>query len=112
GSSSASSASSHGRALLMDLHLTGGDAAVFLGVEPRFSLIDAVENTRRLDRMFFRSLVSRALPNLDLLASPDRAGLTRIESERIRPVIDFVAAEYAYTVLDLSHSDPAALDSL
>jgi pilus assembly protein CpaE len=96
----------------MDLHLTGGDAAVFLGVEPRFSLVDAVENTRRLDRTFFRSLVTHALPNLDLLASPERAGLTRIESERIRPVIDFVASEYAHTVLDLAHSDPAGLDSL
>jgi pilus assembly protein CpaE len=112
GSSGGASASSHGRALLMDLHLTGGDAAVFLGVEPRFSLVDAVENTRRLDRTFFRSLVTHALPNLDLLASPERAGLGRIESERIRPVIDFVAGEYAHTVLDLPHSDPAALDSL
>ena len=31
-------------ALLMDLHQAGGDAAVFLGVEPRFSVADALEN--------------------------------------------------------------------
>ena len=42
------------RALLMDLHQAGGDAAVFLGVEPRFSILDALENTHRLDLVFSR----------------------------------------------------------
>ena len=38
--------------LLMDLHLTYGDAATFLGVEPRFSTVDALENTHRMDAAF------------------------------------------------------------
>ena len=45
------------RTLLMDLHLSYGDAAVFLGAEPRFSVADAMENTHRLDEAFFESLV-------------------------------------------------------
>jgi pilus assembly protein CpaE len=36
--------------LLMDLHLAHGDAAVFFGVEPRFSVLDALENIHRMDR--------------------------------------------------------------
>ena len=36
--------------LMVDLHITGhGDAALFLGVEPRFSIVDALENVHRLD---------------------------------------------------------------
>ena len=38
----------------MDLHLAHGDAAVFLGVEPRFSVVDALENMHRLDAAFFQ----------------------------------------------------------
>src|SRR5687767_1881554 len=35
--------------LLMDLHLTYGDAAIYLGAEPRFSTLDALENMHRMD---------------------------------------------------------------
>jgi pilus assembly protein CpaE len=41
-----------GKTLVMDLHLANGDAAVFLGAEPRFSIVDAVENTNRFDDAF------------------------------------------------------------
>src|SRR5690606_10158678 len=37
------------RTLLMDFHLSYGDAAVFLGAEPKFSVADAMENTHRHD---------------------------------------------------------------
>ena len=37
------------KALLIDLHLAYGDAAVFLGVDARFSVLDALENMHRLD---------------------------------------------------------------
>src|SRR4029079_6481408 len=45
------------RTLLMHFPLSYGDAAVFLGAEPRFSVADAMENTHRLDEAFFESLV-------------------------------------------------------
>src|SRR5258708_471038 len=35
--------------LLIDLNTVCGDAAVFVGVEPRFSVIDALANVQRLD---------------------------------------------------------------
>src|SRR5437867_9173466 len=42
-----------GETLLVDLNVATGDAAVFLGVDPRFTVIDALENTQRLDENFF-----------------------------------------------------------
>ena len=61
-----------GPTLLVDLHLAYGDAAVFLGADPRFSLVDAFENMHRLDAEFLKSLVVKTASGLDLLASADR----------------------------------------
>ena len=45
--------------LLIDLHVAYGDAALFVGAEPRFSVADALENIQRLDDTFLRTLVGR-----------------------------------------------------
>lgn len=100
------------RALLIDLHQAGGDAAVFLGAEPRFSVLDALENTRRLDETYLKGLVTEVAPRTDLLASPERAIAGPLESTKIRAVIDFVRRVYRFTVLDLPRSDSAVLESL
>src|SRR5678815_1406233 len=47
-----------GRTLLIDFHHAGGDAAVFTGTEPRFSVLNALENTHRLDQNLLRNLVT------------------------------------------------------
>jgi pilus assembly protein CpaE len=106
------SATKPDRTLLMDLHQTGGDAAVFLGAEPRFSIIDALENTHRLDMVFLRSLVTKVAPHVDLLASSDRAVAGQADPPTIRTVIDAVASAYRFTVLDVPRSDGAVLDAL
>jgi len=97
--------------LMIDLHKAGGDAAVFVGAEPRFSIIDALENTHRLDASFFRTLVVEA-PGGDLLAAPDRAFAGPLDPAKIRVLIDFAASIYKYTVIDVSRSDIAVLDAL
>jgi pilus assembly protein CpaE len=100
------------RTLLLDLHQTGGDAAVFLGAEPRFSILDALENTHRLDLVFLRSLVTQVAPNVDLLGSSDRSVAAHADPSTIRMVIDAVASAYRFTVLDVPRSDGAMLDAL
>jgi pilus assembly protein CpaE len=104
--------SKSGSSLLIDLHLAGGDAAMFFGVEPRFSIADTLENTHRLDVSFFRGIVTRTGAGPDLLASGDRPIPTVPDAARIRALIDFAARHYRYTVLDLSRSDASALDAL
>jgi pilus assembly protein CpaE len=104
--------SAPGRTLLIDLHQAGGDAAVFLGAEPRFSVLDALENTHRLDQNFFQGLVTKVGKGIDLLAAPERVVGAPLDPARIRPVVDFVRTVYKYTVLDLPRSDAAVLDGL
>lgn len=102
----------NGNALLIDLHLSGGDAALYLGVEPRFSVIDALENTHRLDVAYFRSLVERTKFGVDLLASSDRSSAASIDAPRIRTLLDFAKRHYRYTVVDVPRSDTAVIDAL
>lgn len=99
-------------ALLIDLHLAYGDAAVFLGADARFSVLDALENLHRLDAQFLKSLVSRTVSGLDLLASADRPATRLLDVRRLGSVIQLAASQYAYTVLDVPRSDLTVLDSL
>lgn len=98
--------------LLVDLHMACGDAAVFLGDEPRFSIVDAVENVHRLDAAFFRSLVVRSKSGVDLLGASGRPMPGSVDATRIRAVLEFASQTRRYTVLDVPRSDPAVLDSL
>jgi pilus assembly protein CpaE len=100
------------RTLLMDFHLSYGDAAVFLGAEPRFSVADALENTHRLDEAFFESLVVQSKSTgVHLLASAERAVGT-VDMRRIATLLTFAASHYRYTFLDVPRSEAAVLDSL
>ena len=101
-----------GEALLMDLHLAHGDAAVFLGAEPRFSVVDALENTHRLDEAFFRGLVVTDRSGPDLLASSERHVVGTPGADRVRQLIEFARPDYRYVVLDLPRSDLTILDAL
>src|SRR5215467_8659244 len=56
--------------LLVDLNLQAGDAASFVGVEPRYSLADFAANRNRLDDALINSLVTNHSRNLSLLAAP------------------------------------------
>jgi pilus assembly protein CpaE len=101
-----------GTTLVLDLHIAGGDAALFLGADAHFSVADALENTHRLDAAYFRGLVAHTKAGPDLLASSDRAPATAVDPPRVRALIDFSAHHYRYTVLDVPRSDSAVLDSL
>jgi pilus assembly protein CpaE len=108
----ASALSKAGSTLFIDLHFAGGDAALYLGAEPRFSVIDALENTHRLDAAYFRSLVVRTKAGPDILASADRALTGPVDPLRVKTLVDFAGRHYRYTLLDIPRSEAAVLDSL
>lgn len=99
-------------ALLVDLNFAAGDAAVFLGVEPRFTIAEALENTHRLDEAFLRSLVVRSRAGLDLLGSSARVTPGSIDAARLRALLDFLMRYYHALVLDVPRLDASLLSSL
>jgi pilus assembly protein CpaE len=99
-------------AVLMDLHVSRGEAALYLGVEPRFTIVDALENIHKLDEAFFRSLVVRAPSRLDLLASPDGSSPYRLDAARLKTLFEFASKHFEYTIVDVPRTEPGALESL
>ena len=99
--------------LMVDLHATAhGDAGLLLGVESKFSIVDALENTNRLDAAYLKSLVVRTKEGLDVLASPERPSLRAPEGAQVRALIERVAMYYGAVVLDVPRTDFGILDSL
>jgi len=98
--------------LVVDLHPAYGDAALFFGAEPRFSVLDALENTHRLDEAYLRGLVVKTKTGVDLLASSDRSVVGAVDAHRVRTLIEFVSRHYTHVVLDVPRSDSSALDAL
>jgi pilus assembly protein CpaE len=98
--------------LVIDLHVSHGDAALLLGVEPRFSVMDAIDNVHRVDESFFSSVVEKTKAGIDLLASSDRMTSGGVDLQRVRTLIDFASTRYRYTVLDVPRSNMAMLDAL
>ena len=90
-----------GSTLLIDLHPSCGDAALFLGCDVKFSFIDALENAHKLDEVFLKGIVTKTKSGPDLLASPERMAALRIEEQRIRTLIECAQRCYRYVVLDV-----------
>ena len=98
--------------LLLDLHLVHGDTAVFMGVDPRFSVLDALENIHRLDETYLKGLVVSTKSGVDLLGSSNRPLLGGVETMRVRSLIDFATAAYPFVVLDVPRADPTMVEAI
>ena len=101
-----------GEVLLIDMHMGHGDGAVFLGVEPRFSIIDALENIHRMDESFFAGVVEKTEMGVHLLASSPRPRQVSVDAGKIRALLEAASKMYRTTVLDVPRSDMTILDSL
>jgi pilus assembly protein CpaE len=99
--------------LMVDLHIgSHGDAALLLGVEPRFSIVDALENINRLDAAYLKSLIVHSKSGVDVLASPERPSLRHPDGTQVRHLVQRLAELYPCVVLDVPRSDFATIDAL
>ena len=99
-------------ALLIDLHPAYGDAAVFLGVDPRFTVVDALQNIDRLDETYLRGLISPTRSGADLLASSNRLTGEVFEARRLRRLLDVATSMYRFVVLDCPRAEPSVLEAI
>jgi pilus assembly protein CpaE len=58
--------------VIVDLKPCLGEVALFLGVRPRFTVLDAIESLHRLDKDFLKELVSKHKSGLDILAGSEQ----------------------------------------
>ena len=99
-------------ALLIDLHHAYGDAAVFLGVDPRFTVVDALENIDRLDETYLRGIISPTPSGVDLLASSHRLAGAAFEVQRLRRLLEVATSMYRFVVLDCPRAESSVLEAI
>ncbi|HEX8687571.1 MAG TPA: AAA family ATPase [Pyrinomonadaceae bacterium] len=91
--------------VLLDLNLQAGDLGLFLGVEPKFSVADLVENISRVDDALLRSYLTPHGETLSLLAAPREADAADdIEAEHVFQVLEILRERYEYVVVDPQHT--------
>ena len=87
--------------MIVDLKPGLGEVALFLGVRPRYSVLDAIDNLHRLDREFLRELVVKHKSGLEILAGSDqfdRPGAA--ESSAMEELFRLLARQYEYIIVD------------
>jgi pilus assembly protein CpaE len=98
-------ASNKERTVLVDLNLQAGDLPLYLGVDPKYSIADIVENRSRMDEALIMSFVTPCTKNLSLLAAPKQAdSADEIEPEHVFEVLQRLRECFDYVVLDPQHT--------
>ena len=91
--------------VLVDLNLQAGDLTLFLGVDPKYSIADLVENREQADDAMLRSYLAPHSANLSLLAAPREADAADdIEAEHVYSVIQILRERYDFVVIDPQHT--------
>jgi pilus assembly protein CpaE len=87
--------------VIIDLKPGLGEVGLFLGIRPRFTIIDAIDNLHRLDREFLKELVVTHKSGLEILAGSDqfdRPGAG--DAGAIEELFRLLAKEYEYILVD------------
>ena len=87
--------------LIIDLHQFIGEVALFLGVRPRFTLVDALDNLHRIDAEFLRELVVKHKTGLDILAGGEQADRPGPQDAVIfEQLLQTLGRSYDYIIID------------
>jgi pilus assembly protein CpaE len=93
------------KTLLVDLDLELGESALMLGIQPRFSFVDFVDNFRRMDAGLLASYIDHHPSGLDLLSAPVEPGKAEsVTADQIRRILAFLRQHYDYVVVDIPRS--------
>ncbi|MEJ2205490.1 MAG: AAA family ATPase [Gemmatimonadota bacterium] len=102
------------KVLLVDLDLELGEIASFLGVKPRFHLVDLLKNLHRMDENLLTSYIERHESGVHLLSAPFEPETGQsVTPQQVEAVLAFVRKHYDYVVVDTSKSlAPPALAAM
>lgn len=87
--------------VVVDLKPGLGEVGLFLGVRPRYSVLDAIDNLHRLDREFLRELITKHKSGLEILAGSDnfdRPGAA--DAPVVEELFRLLTKQYEYLLID------------
>ena len=87
--------------VIVDLNPFLGEVGLFLGVRPRYTVLDALDNLHRLDQPFLRELVSKHKTGLDILAGSDQLSRPSLEDAAgVDELLQLLGRTYNFVVVD------------
>ena len=100
--------------LIVDLNPFIGEVGLFLGVRPRFTVVDALDSVDRLDTVFLKKLVATHKSGLDIMAGSELVDRPSArDSERMQELFGVLKQSYPYIVLDAGGlTNPSASTAL
>ncbi len=87
-------------AVLIDLDLPLGDAALSLGLTTQFSTADAIQNADRMDSNFFSKLLTTHSSGLPVLAAPGRFPHVQASNDAIEKMLTVARQDFGYVIID------------
>jgi len=91
--------------LILDLKQSLGEVSLFLGVRPRFTILDALDNLHRLDKNFLRELVTKHKSGLDILAGSDQFDRPNAQDVgAVEELLRILAKLYEVIVIDAGNT--------
>jgi pilus assembly protein CpaE len=91
--------------LILDLKPCFGEVALFLGMRPRFTVLDAIDNLHRLDRDFLRELVAKHKSELEILAGSEQADRpSAADAGAIEELFRVLGRAYDYVIVDAGNA--------
>jgi pilus assembly protein CpaE len=86
---------------LADLHPQLGEVSVLMGLTPRFTIADALQNPSRLDGDFVQTLLTEHRSGVSVLAAPDTYTLPAApEGRTVGKLVELVGSRFPYVVVD------------
>jgi pilus assembly protein CpaE len=88
------------KTILIDLNLPLGDAAINLGVKPRYSIVNALQNSSRLDASFLSTMLTKHSSGLSVLAAPSELATVQFSDDAVDKLLKVACEEFDYVVVD------------
>jgi pilus assembly protein CpaE len=89
-----------GDVVLVDMHPQLGEVALGLGIVPRFSIGDALDNSSRLDADFLSTLLTKHESGVMVLGSSDVYGTHRSLERGAEKLFRILREQFAFVVVD------------
>jgi pilus assembly protein CpaE len=91
-------------ALLIDLDLRAGNISSFLDIQPRYTILDVIENFDRIDPQYLSDIIYHNESGIDVLPAPTRLEDSElVQSSHIDKILSYIKSQnlYRWILLDV-----------
>ena len=90
--------------LLFDLDLRASNVSSFLDIQPRYTILDVIENFDRIDPQYLKDIIHSSESGIDVLPGPSRLEDSElVQAHHVEKVLQYIRSQnlYRWILLDL-----------